>query len=260
MGKGIGDDLRQVGVVTKYELYKHLRSKRLFVFIGLAALMIILITVLFLYNGMPDDPTEFILWYATPVNLLVIVGVSLFCAPAIASEFEERTALLIFPRPMRKISFLTGKMLACYIMCGLVIVLYYVICMIMSLIFSTGLDMNVLGSLGLALLFMLGAGGFAFLVSSLFKKGSTSIVITIATLLLIFSIIDMMYMAFVGEPFFSITYAAGDITAIIKDTLNFGMFTIDLDHLGARAATVVMLAWFAVTTALAAFFFQRREF
>jgi ABC-2 type transport system permease protein len=235
------------------------------VFIGIAILMIALITLLFLYDGVPDDPTEFILWYTTFMSLLVIIGASLFCAPAIASEFEERTALLMFPRPMRKTVFLTGKMLACYIMCGIVIVMYYAVCMIMSLILTKGLDTNAFGSMGLALLFMLGTGGFAFMISSIFKKGSTSVVITIATLLLIFNIIDMMYGTFVGEPFFSVTYASTDIMAIISDKLYVTMeggytFTYTMDHLGTQAAIMVMTAWFAVTTAISAILFGRREF
>jgi len=188
---GVRDDLRQIGVVTHYELLKHLRSRRTLVFAGLALIVIVLITALRLALGeMPKDPKEFMSGYVGFVSLLVIIGVSLFCAPAIASEFEERTALLVFPRPIKKTSFLVGKMLACYIFVGMVIALFYVVCIALSFIFAHGVYISTFASLGLALLFMLGAGGFAFFLSSISKKGTIAIILAIAMLLMVFSIVD----------------------------------------------------------------------
>ncbi|MCL1984032.1 MAG: ABC transporter permease, partial [Methanomassiliicoccaceae archaeon] len=200
--KGVSDDIRQIGIVTKYEIYKHLRSRRMLIFVGLAVLVIVLITVLSLYlNGsLPDDPTELVSGYTGFVALLIIIGVSLFCAPTIAAEFEERTALLMFPRPIRKTSFFIGKALACYIICGLIVGLYYLICIILSLANTGSVDTNVFLSLGYALLFMVAAGGFALFLSSLLKKGSTAVIVTIAVLLLVFNIVDSMMMLFHVEP------------------------------------------------------------
>ena len=98
--KGIGDDLRQIGVVTKYELLKHMRSRRMYIFVGIAVLMLVLITALcLLLDGkLPDTPKEFMETYLMLADLMIIIGVSLFCASTIAAEFEERTALLMFPR------------------------------------------------------------------------------------------------------------------------------------------------------------------
>ncbi|MCL2786458.1 MAG: hypothetical protein FWD81_04480, partial [Methanomassiliicoccaceae archaeon] len=96
MGKEVLDDIRQIGVVTKYELYKHLRSKRMYIFIGLAMLMIVLMRVLLELASGVDSVIDILgiipdmAWYLFTVDMLVIIGVALFCAPALASEFEER--------------------------------------------------------------------------------------------------------------------------------------------------------------------------
>ena len=268
MDKGIKDDFRQIGVVTQYELYKHIRSRRLLIFAGLMALLFVLITALsFVLNGkLPDDSKAFIELYVGFISLLIIVGVSLLCAPTIASEFEERTALLIFPRPIKRTSFFVGKVLACYIVCGAVIIAYYLACIVLSFIAAGGVYGSTFGSLGMALLFMLGAGGFALLMSSLFKKSSTAMIITIATLLLILGMIDGTMMVFNVEPVFSLTYAGVDILNIIQGASTSqqwlgieGMY-MTIFYPSHLLSVSIMLTWFAVTTVLSALLFRRREF
>ena len=273
--KGIGDDLRQIGVVTKYELLKHIRSKRMVVFVGIAALLFILITALsiILDGGLPSEKTEFMETYLSMVNLLIVIGVALFCASTIAAEFEERTALLMFPRPIKKTSFFLGKVLACYIVCGVIILIYYLACMLMSLVAADGLDMNVFGSLGIAMMFMFGAGGFALLMSSIFKRGAMAVIVTIAVLMLVFNIVDSMLSMFGTEPIYSITYAAKDIINFISQNDLHIFYDIgemvgnpDLDfviedfypsHLKAFSIAAI---WGVVTTTISALLFRRKEF
>jgi len=271
--KGIGDDLRQIGVVTKYELLKHIRSKRMVVFVAIAALLFSLITVLsiFLDGGLPDDKKEFMKTYLSMVNLLIVIGVSLFCASTIAAEFEERTALLMFPRPIKKTSFFLGKVLACYVVCGVIIAVYYLACMLLSLVAAGGLDMNVFGSLGIALMFMFGAGGFALLMSSIFKRGAMAVIVTIAVLMLVFNIVDSMLSVFGTEPVYSITYAAKDILNFIaQDPLHLEIDISEFipsvemvisewnpSHLKAFSIAAI---WGVVTTTISALLFKRKEF
>jgi ABC-2 type transport system permease protein len=277
MAKGIGDDFRQIGVVTKYEVLKHLRSRRVMVFVCIAALLFILITILNLVldGKLPDQPKEFMETYLSFITLLLIIGVSLLCGSTIAAEFEERTALLMFPRPMKRTSFFIGKILACFIVCGAVIVLYYAVCMLVSLIAAGGIDPNTLISLGMAILFMLGAGGLALLMSTLFKKGSTAIIFTIVLLLLVFNIIDRIMAAFEVEPIFSITYAGKDIMNAISG-LHSGIpedippgILESLEKMGislmqyypTRALAIgIMLTWFTVSTVISAWLFKNKEF
>ncbi|AIZ56688.1 ABC-2 family transporter protein [Candidatus Methanoplasma termitum] len=265
---GIRNDLRQICVVTRYEILRHLRSKKMYAFAGIAVLLLVLITGLgmALDGGLSKDPQEFMSGYVSLISLFVIVGVSLFCASTLSSEFEERTALLIFPRPMKRVSLFIGKAMACYIVCGGVIILYYFVSMIISLLNTGSVYPAAFASLGLALLFMLGTGGFALLMSSLFNKGAIAVIITIAALLLIFNIIDGMSSMFNFEPVFSITYAGADISNVINGNVTNSVY---MDALGGYItyfypshglAIAIMVVWATVTTSLSALLFIRREF
>ncbi|MDR0778925.1 MAG: ABC transporter permease [Methanomassiliicoccaceae archaeon] len=269
--KGISDDLRQIGVVTKYEILTHVRSRKMLVFVAVAVLLLALITLLsyVLDGGLPDNSKELLEQYISWVSLFMIIGVSLFCASTIASEFEERTALLMFPRPIKKTSFFLGKVLACYILCGAIVVLYYLVIMILSILNTGDLDANIFGSLGMAVMFMVGAGGFALLMSSIFKRGATAIIITIVVLLMVFSIVDQMLSLFGVEPVFSVTYAAKDIINYVAQ--NPLVTDIDLSDYGTdfrfkdynpthTMAFSIMAIWAVVTTAISAFLFKRKEF
>jgi ABC-2 type transport system permease protein len=276
MRKGIADDIRQIGVVTKYELLKHLRGKKFIIFAAIAALVLVLITALnIIFDGaLPDEPQAFMEQYLSFVYILLIIGVSLLCASTITSEFEERTALLMFPRPIKKISFFLGKVLACYIVVGGVLLIYYGICIIMSFGAAGGLDMNTFGSLGIALLFMIGAGGFALLMSSIFKKSSSAIIVTIMVMLLVFSIIDSVLIFNSVEPVFSVTYASNDIINFIAGDPT-GLRSVYLPDMGIHIpgfetmtmanpthglAAAICVIWAAVTTTISAVLFKRREF
>jgi len=266
MDNSFRDDIRQIGVVTRYETVKHIRSRRMLVFSGVAALIFVLTTALLFVvgDGPNSDPRLFMADYVG--NMFVIIGVSLFFAPAIASEFEDRTALLMFPRPMKKSSLFTGKVFACYIVCGAIIAVYYAVCMLFCILYTGGLDITAFASLGFALLFMMAAGGFALLVSSIVSKSSIAVVITIATLLLVFHLIDNMFFMAHIEPVFSLTYASYDIFNVIQGDVTT---IIDLPAFGINIAQywpahwlsiTVMTVWFLVTTVLAALIFRRREF
>jgi len=263
---GFSNDIRQIGIVTRYEMLRHLRSKKMYVFAGFVALMLTLLTVLGVYalGGLSTDPKEFISNYVHLVSILVVIGVSLFCASAIASEFDERTALLLFPRPMKRLSLFVGKALACYIVCGALIALYYAVIMIMSLVYTGSIYPATFASLGLALLFMLGTGGFALLMSTLFNKGAIAVIITFATLFLIFNIIDSMGMMFNFEPVFSVTYAGVDIAnVIVGNTTTPGYIEgmpVTYYYPSHTTAIAIMSAWAIVTTTLAALLFNRKEF
>jgi len=265
---GFGNDLRQIGIVTKYEMLRHLRSKKMYVFAGFVVVMLVLITVLgsMLEGGLPKDPQEFMSGYVSLMSILVIIGVSLFFASAIASEFDERTALLVFPRPMKRTTLFIGKALSCYIVCGGVIALHYLVAMVISLAHTGDIYTATYASLGLALLFMLGTGGFALLMSTLFNKGAIAIIVTFATLFLIFNIIDNMGGMFNFEPVFSITHAGRDIANVIDGWETFTEFNpaIGRDYTtffpSHGMAISIMSIYAIVTTTLAALLFSRKEY
>jgi ABC-2 type transport system permease protein len=269
---GFGNDLRQIGVVTRYEILRHIRSKKLYVLAAFVILIFVLYTAVYLYtSSLSTDPKALIVRYLGPVSLFVIIGVSLFCASTIASEFEERTALLVFPRPMKRTVLFIGKALACYIVCGGVIVLYYVMCMVLSLLNTGSVYPAAFASLGLTLLFMLSVGGFALLMSSLFKRGLTAVIVTVLLLILVFwMMVDNGLAILISiEPLYSPTYAGASITNVINGLVTYSetmvmpdvpTLTITYHYPTNGTAIATMTVWATVTTTLAALLFRRKEF
>ena len=266
---GFSNDLRQIGIVTRYEMLKHLRSRKLIIFAIIAIAIFALITALYLglASGFPDDPKEFMSSYLSFMFLFLIIGVSMFCASAIASEFDERTALLIFPRPMKRTSLFIGKALASYLAIGIVVLLYYLIIMVICLAKTGSVPASAFASMGMSMLFVLGAGGFALLMSTVFKKGLIAVIVTVITLFLVmWFIIDLMVAPLSNiEPVFSITYGGGGITNVIN---GFETITQEVEGLGKvstfyptnETAIAIMSVYAIVTTTLAALLFSRKEF
>jgi len=270
---GFSNDLRQISIVTRYEMLKHLRSKKLLTFAIITMAILVLITAIYLGSaaGFPEDPKEFMSSYVSLLFLFLIIGVSMFCASAIASEFDERTALLIFPRPMKRISLFIGKALASFIVIGIVILLYYSISMVLCLAKTGSVPASAFASMGMAMLFVLGAGGFALLMSTVFKKGLIAVIVTLLVLLLVmWFIVDLMVGPILNiEPVFSVTYGSGGITNVINGFVSYSE-TFEIEGMGSVTtstffpsnvtAIAIMSIYAIITTTLAALLFSRKEF
>ena len=90
-------DLQQVRTVIKYDILKHLRSRRLLGMLVIEALLIVLIA--WLVMGEPAQP--FVTTMSAFTGLaptLIIIGATLFAGDAIVSEFQGRTGYLL-PQP-----------------------------------------------------------------------------------------------------------------------------------------------------------------
>lgn len=131
-------DFAQMLTVARYEMYKFLRGKKIYVMLGLMALLIILTTAIPPLMGfdLPSQSKEFMSGYVSWVSTLIIIAVTLFSAGALVSEFEERTGFLVFPRPVKRSTLFAGKYLASFLVCAALMVLYYLVSCILSLIFT----------------------------------------------------------------------------------------------------------------------------
>ena len=261
---GIKGDMYQIGVVTKYEIIKNLRSKRLYIYFGLIALILALITIMpyIFSDGLPEDPTDLITNYTGFVTTLIVIGVPLFAASALSSEFEERTALLMFTRPIKKESIFIGKFIGSFLIASAGILLYYVFAMIMSFAVAGSLDSATLESLGIALIFVFAAGGFSMLLSSIFKRSTNAVILSIFALLLILPMITMILTVADIKPWFELTFAAGAIDQVIANYADFAIPEMDLvfKYPETGISIIVMLVWGVVTSIIALFNFKRREF
>jgi len=211
-------DVNQVGTVVKYELLKYLRSRRLFILL----IIIVLINSLFLVippatgSEYPKDPTAFTQNMLGFVNLLIIISATFFGADAIVSEFEQKTGFFLFPNPIKRHIIITGKFLGSVLVSFGGLALYYVI-ILLSVRFIDG---HVAANVGLsflyACLYLVAVVALAYLFSAIMKSSVTSLVLTFFMLFMILPIVDAVGTIAKFKPWFSITFASGIITNILK--------------------------------------------
>jgi len=261
---GIRGDMYQIGVITKYEIIKNLRSKRLYIYFGLIALILALITIMpyIFSDGLPKDATDLITNYTGFVTTLIVIGVPLFAASALSSEFEERTALLMFTRPVKKESIFVGKFIGSFLIAAAGILVYYLFAIIVSFAVVGTVHGETLASLGIALVFVFAAGGFSMLLSSIFKRSTNAVILSIFALLLILPMITMILTVADIKPWFELTFASGAIDQVIANYPDFAIPEMDLvfKYPETGISVVVMMVWGIVTSIVALFNFKRREF
>ncbi|NLI74578.1 MAG: ABC transporter permease [Euryarchaeota archaeon] len=271
-GKLIPTDMQQAMIVMKYDLLKHLRSRRLLGMLAIEALLLILISALIL-EGSENTFIGAMGGYASFTSTLIIIAATLFAGDAIVSEFQSRTGYLLFPNPVRRSSIFVGKFLSAVLATAIVTVIYYAVAIGVSAIVSNSLEHIDLAfaSLGLALLYGVAAVGVGILISS-FMKGSTgSLILTFFLLFLILPAVDNLFSLVEQSPTISLTFAAMAISAVLSipyppetDMITipvegFGEFVTYFHTPSVSTAVLVMIGWILVTVALAYLAFQRRE-
>jgi ABC-2 type transport system permease protein len=273
-------DARQIATVVYYELYRYVRSARMVGIFALAALIIALILIIppALGQEYPRDPAyfaqRFILW----ANVLIVVGATLFAGDALASEFESRTGYLMFPNPVKRYVYFSGKFLASLITMLITVAVFYAVVAALTLWHSQSVSSLMLDSFGLAVMYIIAAVSVGYLISSIMKGATGALVFTFAVLFLIFPIVDGV-LSFAGaKPVFSVTFSAQAISYIMQTpypTDQLLTFPVGGRFLGGNSsadtvqiwnyypevgtAVLVMVVYAVVGVAAALIIFQRRE-
>jgi len=256
------DDFRQSYVVAKNEIIKFVRGKRLIVYAVIVCLVFLLLT------AVPPLTGSGFSWYDTSIffghsvlsaylhfmDILIILGATLFASNAIVSEYEERTALVLFTRPIKKTPIFLGKIVGCIIVEAVFVVLYYLCVAVVLQAVNGAVPIELFTSLGVAFMYIVAATGVAMLISSVLKKSGTSAVLVFFLLLMIIPIVSLMfYLAGIDDPWFIITQAGG----VLSPPATLGIIS-PMEHV-ARACGVLAI-WGLVTSFVAWFMFTRREF
>jgi ABC-2 type transport system permease protein len=261
-------DIEQVFLVAKYDILKHIRSKRLLAIGVIIGLVLVLVTFLgTLNNPDPHNAASFVGNYAGFANTMIIIGVTLFAGDAIVSEFQNRTGYLLFPNPVKKSSLYAGKLLASVGIMSLVIVVYYLVAMIIGLAYTGNFTVLAVYSMLLAILYGAAATGLAFLISSVLKTSTASLVLTFFTLFMILSLISAVGSIAGVKPDGELTFAGETITYIMQSpypvdnvsSVPGAGFTLHTYIPDVGLSIVVMTIWLIVTALLGFVAFKRRE-
>jgi len=273
--RNIPSDMKQVMLVTRYDIYKHLRSKRLLGLLIVEALLLLLILALppLLGNEYNKNPDGYLASFTSSntINLLIVIGATLFAGDAIVSEYQNRTGYLIFPNPTKKSVLFAGKFLASVIIIDGAVLIWYGVGIISGVAITGSVTVLAFYSLLLALLYSVACIGVGFFLSALMKGSTGALVFTFALLFMILPIVDATVGSVGGvRPEVSLTFAGGAVDYIMQTpypidgnlTFNIGagqnltMYTL---YPNVTTSVIVMLGYGAVLGALAFVLFKRRE-
>lgn len=250
------DDFRQAFIVAKYEIMKFMSGKKILIFGIINALVLAILTIVIFAVKIDEMNTEFGLGlYIGISSWLMLLGATLFSASSLVAEFEERTALMLFTKPIRKGSIFMGKMMAAYGLNLGFVIIYYVVASVAIAIKTGGFSVNIFASLGYCMLYILALTGIAMLFSALMKKSSSASILTFVFILLVPSIVaiavTIMTISSGGDQpdlWFILDYASQAVATSIQGTVPYG----------PRDA-LVMLVWGLVPLLGSYFLFRRRE-
>ncbi len=259
-------EFEKLKVITKYELLKHLRRKRLFAVMGIVIAVVLSILVGLPVFGVdyPDDITVMAGMLSISATLASI-GAVFFGGDAIAGEFERKTGYILFPTPVKRTIIVIGKYLACYVAVALIILLGYGIVCVSLLGIYGQIPIEVGTSFILCLLFAGRVLSLTFFFSSISRGAMGATVMTLAFIMLISGTIDGVLMM-AGQPSWFLLSRAGDTIIVVypgfKAMMMAGMGVgmpagaVEYD-IGLSAAA--MAAYLVVCFFLSVFFTRRRE-
>ena len=248
------DDFRQAFIVSKYEIMKFMSGKKILIFGIINALVLAILTIVIFAVNIDGLDTELGLsLYIGVSSWLMLLGATLFSASSLVSEFEERTALVLFTKPIRKGSIFMGKMMASYGLNLIFVIFYYIVASIAIAIKTGGFTSNIFPSIGYCMLYILALTGIAMLFSALMKKSSSASILTFVFILLVPSIIAMVVVLVTGSSdlssyWYILDVASTSITYVIDGTVENGVRDF-----------FVMILWGLIPTIGAYYLFRRRE-
>jgi ABC-2 type transport system permease protein len=216
-------EFEKLKVVTKYELLKQIRRKRFYGALALTVFAVVL--TIGLYQGLdlprrmsiPENlinqyGAEIFAIFVTSMGALAILGAVFFAGDAITSEFEHKTGYILFPNPVKRVTIVVGKYLACFIATAAILIVAYLISAGALLGLYGQVPGGILGSLAIALMLACFMISMAFAFSSVLKGGMGATIATLLSYMVIFSVISAS-LSYAGyDPWF-MPDRAGDAMA-----------------------------------------------
>ncbi len=256
---GFADDFRQAYVVMKNEITKYARGKKLMIFGIITVLILAVVTAALVIwgDGLGDDSNTLAYLYVMIMALLVVISVTLFTSTALVSEFEERTALILFTKPIKKWAIFVGKFAAAMIVSVGFILAYYAFLAVLCLVGPGYVTSEIGQSMALAICYTFGCAGIALLISAVMKKASTASILTFFTIMLFLNMLVSVVKLAVGldDTWYVLSTAGDDILNVLGDS-----FMTNNNEAQPLRSCIVMIVWGAVASVAAFFAFRKRDF
>ncbi|MCJ7638456.1 MAG: ABC transporter permease [Euryarchaeota archaeon] len=271
------NSLRQIATVTRYELLKYLRGRRLLAIVVLTIIIsaIFLIVPPAIGSDYSKDPKEFTVNMLSFLSILAILSATFFGADAIVSEYESKTGYFLFPNPIRKTVIFLGKFIASALVSVGAIGLYYAIAVVSVRVIDGSIPTNTGVSFIYSLFYLFAILAIAYLLSAVMRSSVYSLVLTFFTFFLILPIVDAVGSIAKFKPWFSVTFASGisqyifqspyptdkvfNATAFSGPSAGARSLSLVQYYPEIRVSLIVMAVYFVVAFLLAILIAQRRE-
>lgn len=271
--------LRQIGILSRYQLRDYMRSLRFVILYGLVVAVAAILTAVIAYYRPAAFLTNPDALYGTAwgggVAFVIVLTAVFFGGDAIAGEFQNKTGYFLMGQPIRRSTVYVGKFLAA-LAASLGGIAVFALLLLANGIyyFGTGAFPLVFAeSFALAVVYLLAVLGSTFLFSSLFKTSAYGTLLTAILFLFGFTLLQGLMSALVKiEPWFIVSYASAVIGDIFQSPYPAHVVTTSVRGLGRHVVTVtsytptvvegvaIMLAYFVLTAVVGLLLFEREEF
>jgi ABC-2 type transport system permease protein len=276
-GNVVPGSLDQAAVTTRYTFLDYIRSRRFAILLILMLIISALLTFVFAWRrpatALVDPLAFYSTWWGMSATFVVILSGIFFGGDAISSEFQNRTGYFVLPNPVRRSSVYVGKYVAALIASSIILLIFTLITVANGLYYF---GFNVPGvfweSAFFDWIYLLAVLGFTFFISSAFKSGAYSILVSAVFLLFGFSLIEDLVANLANtEPWFVLSYGGEIVANVLKSpypppftTSTFGSgshsFTVTTYNVAVSEGLIILAVYFIVTAILGLLIFERKEF
>jgi len=208
----------QVLTISRFEMLKHFRAKKVFGLLALAvglAIFVIAIPELFDVDR-PESERAFIGSSLDALGFLLVITAVLFGSNALSSEFHDRTGFALFPNPVSKWTIWLGKFLGAELTSFAIIGIYYGIIISATFSIYETVPIEVYISVVFSLFVTTMIMSFAFFLSSIINGPTSSAVFVFFLFILILPMIDAFLINLPEvKPWYSPTFSDGIIANIL---------------------------------------------
>ena len=253
----------QVFVTMKYTFLDYLRARRFAILLVIVLIISALLTFLvahFRPAALLGSNLDFYsLWWGSFATFLTVLSGVFVGGDAIAGEFQNKTGYFTIPNPIRRSSIYVGKFLAAFVASTMILLVYLAIAILNGVYyFGSSIPYQLGESFLFAWFYLLAVLGFTFMLSSLFKTSSYSILVSSVLLIIGFGIIEGVIEGLANiEPWFILSYGSGIISNVLShSTIGFtAQFTPTIPE-----GLAIIGAYFIVAAAVGLLLFERKEF
>ncbi len=248
-------DINQVFAVMENEIVKFLRGKKIYIYLIIIGLLLALdigISLMVENSGekmsITQDGDAIAHSILGNLYLVLFIMATLFTAGAICSEYEDRTALILLTKPIKRPTIVFGKFLASMVVGFATLLLFLIVVIFFKAVGNGTINGDLFAGMGVFLVYIMAITGVAMLVSAFAKKSSTSALLTLFVLLILPIILESILSARGIDPWFFLGSLGDTGRAVIEGG---GEPLRDI---------AAMLVWTIVTMAGSIFLFKKRQF